>query len=438
MPLPVPAPGQDKNEFMGQCVSMVMNEDPLKSVEQACGICFAQFDMSLSQEGDVMTDIKTENTTEVVPEMRKDKKPKGKLEILSEFKKMIEKNGLSIDDDALLELYQKFTTKPEDVRQFSLSNELKPTSDLQTIQIFPKKKVFVDKYNEWILFNDKFFDEVIQNFENPKLFKPFIDKDHSLQEKFADIVRLFKNETGLFAEIQLNDLGIDAIKNNKYSYISPEWGSRINTDKELCKNVLWAVTLTNIPALEGELPRLQDQIKLTKGVKMDYREKLASLEGRLQLSNRKLQGEEAADVPGAVIAELVAMTRELLGKMEEAIGAKEQAEEIAMTANEELNTIKNEQLSKEKEEFFTKALKSGQIEPKEKEMLYNQYDASPDFVRKFVLSRDKKEERQLSAPKTNDDNFTLSKEDKEIAEGAGYDVSTSEGLKKFRKEVMEA
>jgi hypothetical protein len=46
---------------------------------------------------------------------------------------------------------------------------------------------------------------------------------------------------------------------------------------------LWAITLTNIPALEGELPQLQEQIKLTKGEKL----KNMTLESRMIALNTK-------------------------------------------------------------------------------------------------------------------------------------------------------
>jgi hypothetical protein len=319
-------------------------------------------------------------SVEEAPKQPEIKKPKGKLELLTDIKKMIEKNGKDIDDDALLALFEQMTTKPSDIKQFTAKLEmgLQPVQDVQLIKIFPLKKVFIEKYNEYIDFNDKLFTDMIENFKNPTLFKPFGDKDHSLEEKYFDIVDLYKDYenkqfgAGLYAEIKLNALGVDAIKENKYSYISPEWGSRVNTDKELCKNVLWAVTLTNIPALEGELPKLQEQIKLTKGDNMDYKGQVAIFESQLKLSRKLENGAEV--VPVASVMEFLESVKGMIGEFEAANIAAEEVKEELVQVSGELSAIKEKDAKKEKEDFFKLALETGKIEPREKALLSAQYD----------------------------------------------------------------
>jgi phage I-like protein len=378
---------------------------------------------------------------EEAPKQQEIKKPKGKLELLTDIKKMIEKNGKDIDDDALLALFEQMTTKPSDIKQFTAKLEmgLQPVQDVQLIKIFPLKKVFIEKYNEYIDFNDKLFTDMIENFKNPTLFKPFGDKDHSLEEKYFDIVDLYKDYenkqfgAGLYAEIKLNALGVDAIKENKYSYISPEWGSRVNTDKELCKNVLWAVTLTNIPALEGELPKLQEQIKLTKGDNMDYKGQVAIFESQLKLSRKLENGTDV--VPVASVMEFLSSVKEMISEFEAANVAQEEAvEEMQQElskVNTELNTIKLTEAKKEKDEFFRIALETGKIEPKEKAILSAQYDKDKEFVKSYVELRDAQDDDvQLSANGENTSKLTA--EDNAIIKDIFGEV-TPETIKKYQK-----
>jgi hypothetical protein len=359
---------------------------------------------------------------------------KSKIEILNNIKKLIEKNGYSISDEKILELFglinstqaTKFYT-----RQVKLKNT--PT---QEIKIFPKKTVYIEKYDEHITFDDNFFQDMITNFKNDKLFKPYMDEDHRLGEKYADINDLLIKEDGLYAKIELNEKGKNVIKNNIYSYISPEWGDRTDTEGTNYKNVLWAVTLTNIPALEGELPKLQEQIKLTKKQeeKMKLSDKTLKILSNHSL-NTKLQGEIDPNVAVQLIEEISAMLNEIQAKLAEVMGQKEVAEEEAMKFKNKLDELSGEFLAKEKEDFFNEVTELGQVEPAELDAWKEQYDKSKNFVVKMLTSRPKKDNVQLSINTTIKAD-KISTEDKHVMKQFGYYNDGKYDYERYKNEVL--
>jgi hypothetical protein len=315
-------------------------------------------------------------------------KIKSKLEILNDIKKLIDKHNFTLDDDLLLALYEQMGDKaPEVITQMSkVENEKRNAITLDfnidktqldkvhTIQVFPKKKIFVEKYNEWINLDDNLFNEMIDNFQNPKLFKAFGDCKHEREEKYFNIIKLHKNPKGLFADIKLTPRGFEAIKNEDFSYISPDWGDRMDTDKALHKNVLTAITLTNVPAMEGDIPTVQDQIKLTKFTTGGTVMKNYSLQKRLEVIPVKLQAQEGTIDP-AMLGEVLALIEEAAMKIQELTGTnEEQAEEMQKLekANKEvvaeLSEIKQSTLEKEADEVLTQAVKDGQY-PSSEEFL---------------------------------------------------------------------
>jgi hypothetical protein len=304
----------------------------------------------------------------------------------------------------------------------------------QTVKVFPRKSVFVEKYNEYITFDDNFFDKMIESFNNPKLFKPYIDKEHELGIKYADITALFKKPDGLYATVELNELGLKAIKNNEYSYISPEWGARIDTEEIEHPVVLWAITLTNIPALEGELPRLQEQIKLERERKMSMSEKTLRLTARLEAF--KLQGEADPAMMIKVIEETIAAIGEIQMKLTEAIGQRDQAIEESNAVSQQYESLHAEINSKNKEAFFEEVVKSGQVEMAELEAWKNQYETSKDFVTKILTSRPKKQNAQLSATMANLDQTGLTEEDYFIMAQEGYDKTDPKDVNRYKKLVL--
>ena len=360
---------------------------------------------------------------------------KGKIEILSSIKKLIEKNGYNVSDEEIIKLFGIFNTNSAS-RVFTLNAQLEGTARQEEIKIFPKKSVYIEKYDEFVEFNDILFDNMINNFNNERLFKPYIDIEHQLGEKYADIITLTKKPDGLYATIELNEQGRLAIKGNKYSYISPEWGDRTDTEGIKHNDVLCAVTLTNIPALEGELPTLQTQIKLDKGEQMnEFDKRLAKLEGKLS-GNKKLQdgapAEPAIDIN--VVMEAIQMIKEAIAKIDELTQQGDAAAEEAMKFKKLLEDQQMATEQKEKDDFFELMINDGQLEPSEMDDWSKQYDISKEFVRKMLSSRPKKGNRQLSVSFAG--SKTLSKDDYEIGEQNGYDMDDPKEQKRYQKEVL--
>jgi phage I-like protein len=133
----------------------------------------------------------------------------------------------------------------------------------QVIKICPKGKYYVWKYDDYLELDDAFLDELVTNFNNPAIAKPFIYTEHWVGSSYGDILNLEKREDGLYAHINLNQYGIELIKNRMYSYVSPSWGRVVDNSKNFYKNVLYEVSLTNIPAFEGLMPKIQEQISLS-------------------------------------------------------------------------------------------------------------------------------------------------------------------------------
>lgn len=400
MPLPS---NKSEEDFIKECMPIEINSG--KDQDQAYAICKSKYDGM-------------------------EKKPKSKIEIMADIKKIIDKNGYDCNDEKILTLFGEMNVRPTNLSRYALA--ISPVSpDAFEIKVFPRKKVYIEKCKDYIDLNTALFTEMINNFQSDKLFRPFIDIEHRLGEKFGDIVDLYEKDDGLYARVQPNSQGFEVIKNNIYSYVSPEWGDRVDTDKVLHKNVLWTITLTNIPALESENPKLQDQIRLTKigGSQMTFREKLSKFEITTKL---------AADPAGMpeVITEILSTLKEAVAKIEELTGQKEVAEDAAMQAQEALSKIEKEKLSKEKEDFFKEKVSLGQVEIKELEDWKQQYDTSKDFVRKMLDSRPEKS-GQKSLTINSESNTELSKDDYAIMEKQGFKRSDGTfDIERYKKDVL--
>jgi phage I-like protein len=444
--LQVPNPNNynSQEEWMKVCIPQVMNEG--LDAEAAKGKCYGMW--------------QNKATGQIVPDnSATPQEKKSKIEILNQIKKLIEKNGYAISDEKILEMFGVI----QEGKGYLTKLNRKLDKNTHEIKVFPKKTVYIEKYDEYINFDDKLFGEMIDSFNCPKLFKPYIDEDHQLGEKYADIIDLYIKPDGLYAKVQLNEKGINAIKNNIYSYISPEWGDRTDTDGDLHKNVLWAITLTNIPALEGENPKLQDQIrnlskKLYGGNRMDLRNKLSNLEGRV--SNYKLQDE--APVMPPEIMEAIQMIKDAVAKIDELTqinqqqeeqmaniaAEKEVAEKLAEDYKTKFDTIEAQKKEAEKEAFFTDVVSNGQLEAGEVEDWKLQYDKSKDFVVKILTSKPKKE---LGTQKTttslsgknedevivNGKKIKLTQEDYDIMAAQKFDRYKPQDVERYVRDVYE-
>jgi hypothetical protein len=374
-----PSQYNTEGEWMAYCVPLAVNE----GIEQ---------DQAVAKCTTMWQNKATGETQTTPPEK------KSKIDILSNIKKLVEKNGYSISDEKILEMFGVIQDGKGTLTK--LNKKLDSSKNIHEIKVFPKKTVYIEKYDEHVKFDDKLFNEMIDAFKCETLFKPYMDVDHELKEKYCEIIDLTIKEDGLYATIEPNEKGRDAIKNNIYSYISPEWGDRTDTDGVTHKNVLWAITLTNIPALEGENPKLQDQMRLNKNKKgkfMTLTQRLATLEGKV--SNYRLMEGEAPVLPPEIlealqmikdamvaIDELTMQNQEVVEEKEAALLAKETAEKIATDTQAKLNEIEGAKLAKEKEDFFLDVVSKGQLDPSEVEEWEKQYDTSKDFVVKILIT----------------------------------------------------
>lgn len=443
--MPSPVDFEDKENFLKVCIPAVIHEG--RTQDQAVAQCN---NMWAKKEG---ATLPYPDEAQPKPVGIPDKK--SRIDVLGSIKKLIEKSGYAISDEKILEMFGVIEDKKGYLSK--LNKKLDSSNDTQEIKVFPKKTVFIEKYKETITFDDKLFNQMILAFNNSKLFKPYMDEDHMLGEKFADILDLLIKDDGLYAKIQLNDKGKDVIKNNIYSYVSPEWGDRTDTDGNIHKNVLWAITLTNIPALEGENPKLQDQIKLTKGGKgMDaLNKRLTKLEGKLE--NYKSQDE--APIMSPELMEAIGMLKEAIAKIDEltqqnqevveenetAMAEKEVAEKTAMEYKEKYDTIETEKKEVEKDAFFEKVVSDGQLEAGEVEDWKLQYEKSQDFVTKILTSRPVKSNTQRTTTTLeatgdevmyNGKKYKLSIADYKIMEQHNFDKTNGKDVDRYIREVL--
>ena len=167
---------------------------------------------------------------------------------------------------------------------------------------------------------------------------------------------------------------------------------------------------------------------------MNYKELLAKIEGKVS-STLSLENGVAPDV----VTELLNMAKDLVGKLEEALSGKEEAEgktetaeKIAIEATTELSKIKDASKVAEKDIFFKDVVKAGQVEMKELELMKEHYDNNEDFIKKLILARPKKEAGQISSS-LELDNSGLSDEDKFVMKDTGFDIGKPEDVQAYKE-----
>ena len=157
--------------------------------------------------------------------------------------------------------------------------EIEPTEKEQIVCVFPFENLWLEDYQRWQEFTEVHAREVVANFENPDVIKPIIDKEHEYKESFGDIVRLFIDERngirGLFAEIKLNPMGFELVKNRVYKGLSPALKPYTDVKKQTHQNVLWALSLVNFQGLGTTTPSIQEQLELKKNIERDSMKNLA-------------------------------------------------------------------------------------------------------------------------------------------------------------------
>ena len=326
-----------------------------------------------------------------------------------------------------------------------LKKEVELTESVQTIQVFPEGKVYIGQYDSVMDCDEKFFNQMITNFNDPALSKPYIDVDHEFKVSYGDIDEFFIKDNKFYMKARLNTKGIAAIKNREYKYISPAFGDVIDTAGVEHKNVLIAVTLTNNPALMGLMPSLQEQVKLS-GVtnlkigtyKLEKETPKVKQGGKMLRLTRLLNLQELAN-EDAIMAAVMAVQKSL----EETLGAikviTEQKDAAVAEAEGLSKQIEESELAiktKEKDNFFELAIKNGQLEIKEADDWKGMYDKDSAFVVKMIGGRTKKTEGQKSLTSDKAGTKELSKQDREIMESEGMDPDKPEDVKKYTKYVL--
>jgi len=205
--------------------------------------------------------------------------------------------------------------------------DLKINEEEQEVIVFPFRRIWLDNYMQWKDFNLELANEIINNFKNPDVIKPIIDKEHEYKESYGDILDLYTKEDGLYAKIRLNPAGVELVKNRIYKGLSPSIGTYVDVNKVEHKNVLLALSLVNYQGLGTLTPELQEQIKLKldlynkfQGGKMELKEKFKKIANILELKIRQDISDEEIDSILAKIEELkqyAVENEELKKKIEE-------------------------------------------------------------------------------------------------------------------------
>lgn len=289
--------------------------------------------------------------------------------------------------------------------------------------IFPRGEFFVEKYNEWLTFNDEFFNKIIDTFKNSSLPKPFVDIDHQEGEALGEVVNLFIDEAGLKGEVVFNKAGLEIVKNNVYRYISPSWGEITDNDGKKWEYYLKSVSLTNIPALLKN-EKIQKQMGLNlKNFKEARMKKLTyELSQITDDAVKKLvedlinQGEKNEDI----IKSLEAQVTELKKKLEEVQKENEQ--------------IKNEVIEKEAEEFVRKQLNDKKMKIGVVDYWKKQYILNKDETTRYFEMLQKDEDDVAYKMSTK---FSLSDEDLAVMKSCKLDFKNEKDVNFYLKALKK-
>lgn len=423
-----------------------------------------------------MSDVKDVNTTEQTQTTQPVTPPtpaKTKVDMIAEIKKLLVKNNMTIDDNSLLALIEKIQIQGMSMKariDLLELQMLQPTEEEQEIIALPRGKHYVvtRTFEGWVDFNDKLFNDIIFNYKNTELSKPYIDKEHERAESFGNIYDPVIKSKGLFAKVKLNKLGYDLVKNDIYKYISPTITNHKDTKGNPITNWLATISLTNSPALLGVLPALQDQLSLQlselknkeKNKKMDNLilqtnfNKLNELSVKFSGQSLNLVGEVSPETVAAALPDLLKMFEDLMKKIQELTGQVGSANKDAQVAKDAANAV-NAQMSTmiaeknkiECEAVIKEAVEFGIFNPNEKyiELKKKEFMTDPKKVKEEIetlklamgIDKDAKPAGATQLTSTLKGSMELSSEDLAIAKGAGYDLSKPEDKAKFLKLKME-
>lgn len=283
--------------------------------------------------------------------------------------------------------------------------EINPTAEWQKIKIFPKGKIFIQKYNDYYNFDDKFFNEIIANFNNINVPKPRMDKSHKYEENYAEFRNPSNEPDGLYMEIRLNTAGVNLVKNGIYNAISPAFGGYTDVKGNKYKNVLYSVSLTNFPALGTSIPDLKEQITLE-----DKKQEVKKMDEVLKELNL---------VAGAKELEAVEKIKQLKTELDD---SKSKVVELS----EKLLAIETEALKKEAELSIDAAIEQAKIHPATKDFWVNEFVSDKSKVLEYLSKvPEKKSEMKTANGTITQTGFELSAEDKRLMKLAELDEKKS-------------
>lgn len=453
--MPNPNQYKSQDEFLSVCIPQVMKEG--LSQDEAKGKCMGMWNNK---------EMQGEAIPETTPQSSQPAPAKTKIDMLAEFKKLLNKNNMTIDDESLMALAEKIVVQGMSMKaRLSLLElqYLEPTEEAQEILILPKGKHFVvtRTFKGWVDFNEKLFKNIIENYNNKELSEPYIDKEHNRAESYGDLSDFRIASEGLFAKIKLNKFGLELVKERAYKYISPTITNHIDTKGNEITDWLATISLVNSPALLGAMPALQEQLQLQlhvirEGKKMDNIMLQSSFRKLTELTTRfgnplLLQGEVTPEAIMAIFPDIVKMVEDLSKKIAEVTGQKEDAEkkageadQAAQTAQAEAMKMKNEKLESEWDVLAKKALKAElwgadekKMDVRKKNFFENPQrvrDEIGDYLALHGITDDSLDLRQYTSSGSGFEGLDLKLDDdeKQIAKEKGFDISTPEKVKAFK------
>ena len=318
------------------------------------------------------------------------------------------------------------------------------------VQVFPRGKFFINKYNLWLTCDEAFFAQVQSWWENSKFKKPYLDKDHEFKESYGQFSDLRITDQGLEMFLVLNDPGKELLKIGQYQYLSPTFMDMKDVDGNPFKNVLVSVSLVNSPALMTLEP-LQTQIALSGqnirlgGNKVDLKTILCtrlnlslgaddgSILGKLEelinsgatIDDLKQQVEDWKAQAGAAEAS----AKDAMAKCEIAQTEADKAKKAQDDSAEELKLLKLGSLQKEAEDVIDLAIANQQYHPSLKDMKMKLYLVNKeDVLKELELIPKKESDKRTTVTDKKGNELKLSAEAIEIYEKAGYDMTKPEDV----------
>jgi len=323
------------------------------------------------------------------------------------------------------------------VKEIEISLESKLDADkpeYQTIQLLPRGKYWIEGRQEYLLFDDTMFKELVDSFNDPAIPQMSLDKNHKREESYGSFQNMRITEKGLVADVKLNDTGKRLIKQEEYKYISPYFGSYVDTNKKAHKWNMSLVTLTNIPALGGLLPTLQSQIELEDKQKQPKQEgkhmNMVALEVGLQAeANETIVLEAVRALKSKVIA---------LENDNAKIALERNATEKALSEVNAKIALENEERNKKNAEVIVlEAIKKGKIMPTQKDIYLKRYCRSDEERQEVELEfkmLSEKKEGSVSVPGTETE---IKLTDKQMKAVKAHEIDTKDpiALENFLNEL---